>query len=205
MLMFRSVRILSLVTVAAALGNLPATSASTFDGIGAHTLTSSDVGITAAALATTVTCSRAVFEVFVASPFDARVTAATVDDCTSAGALLTITATNLPWTIIPVGDGLTIDGIHLVSHFTSGNAWTFSGNLAGATVNNATHTATWNNATGLVLTVLTGGTVDSATASTTIGGTFTGRPGQAGHNYLARNNRWRACPQSRTARTVTAT
>ena len=148
-------------------------SASTFDGIGTHTLTSSDIGFTAAALGTNVTCGRAVFHIDVVTPVDAKITGTTFDDCTSTGTVVTVTSINVSsWTVTPVGDGFTISGINLVNHFTSGNVVTLLGNLAGATVNNATHTVTWNNATGLTATVHSGGT-DVATASTTVGGTLT--------------------------------
>jgi hypothetical protein len=148
---FGLVRFLTLATVTAALGISSAASASTFDGIGPHTLTSSNIGFTAAApISGGWSCTTAVFEVDVVSVTDAKVTNATFGHCTGTGTptgtTATVTATGFPWTVIPVGDGFTISGINIVNHFEGaapGPDVTLEGSLVGAVVTNATHTATY--------------------------------------------------------------
>jgi hypothetical protein len=148
-------------------------SAATFDGVGAHTLTSSSLGFTAGApLNGGSDCASSVFQVNVpAGGASATVTGATFSGCVGTDALngipADVTATNFPWEITRtgVGTGL-IDGIHIVVNFTAAaTIVTLSGNLPVA-INNTTHTITFTNATGLTAT--SGG----ASASTVVNGDF---------------------------------
>jgi hypothetical protein len=161
MLIFRLVRILTLVTVGAALGISQAASAATFDGVGNHTLTSANLSFTSTGLGAGWSCTSSRLEVTVAAA-SARVTAVTFDSCTGtdglAGVGATLTATNLPWTVTPVGDAILIDGVHAVAHFPAvGLSLTLEGNLAGGTVANASHTVTYGSGLGLTMTASTGG------------------------------------------------
>ena len=173
MFVFRLVRILSLVAVAAALGISHTASASTFDGIGNHTLTSNNLSFTSAGLGAGWACSSSTWEVNVASTTVATVTSVAFSSCTGTDALAgvpsTLTVTNLPWRVTPVGDGIVIDGIHIVLHFPAvGLSLTLAGNLAGGTVNNPTHTVTYNNGTGLTATAIPG----PGSAPATVSGDF---------------------------------
>jgi hypothetical protein len=146
-------------------------SAATFDGVGNHTLTSSNLSFTSTGLGGGSICTSSVFEVAV-SAASARVTAATFSGCTGTDGLLgvpaTPTATNLPWTVTPVAGGIVIDGIHVVVHFPAASLnVTLSGSLLGGAVTNTTHTLTYTGGTGLLATASTGG---SATA--TVSGDF---------------------------------
>jgi hypothetical protein len=175
MLVFRLVRILSLVTVAAALGISHAAAAATFDGVGTHSLTSSNLSFTSAGLNGGSVCSSSVFTANVATGgATATVTGATFDGCTGtdglAGFPVTVTVTNLPWTFTRTGAGaFAIDGIHLVVdvRLILSLSFTYGGNLGSGTINNTTHTVTYNNATGLTATASTGGS-----ASATVSGDF---------------------------------
>jgi hypothetical protein len=169
MLGFRLVRILTLVTVTAAFGTSHAASASTFDGVGNHTLTSANLSFTSVGLGGGSICLLSIFEVNVASATSATVTNATFTGCNGTDGLAPFTAvptvTGLPWRVTPVGDGVTIDGIHIVVHFPgSGITVTLTGNLAGGAVNNATHTVTYAGGTGLFASA-NGGAENAATVS----------------------------------------
>jgi hypothetical protein len=180
MLVFRLVRFLTLATVTAALGISSASSASTFEGIGAHTLT--PTGIITFAFGSPLnggaSCTTAVFEVDVVNTLDAKVTNATFGHCTGTGILAgttaTVTSLSLPWTMTPVGDGFTISGINIVNHFEAaapGPDVTLEGSLVGATVNNTTNTVTYDGTSasggGLTATAL------GASAGSLVAGTFT--------------------------------
>ncbi len=172
MFVFRLVRILSLVTVAAALGISHTASASTFDGIGNHTLTSNNLSFTSAGLGFGWVCTSSTFELDVVSVTHATVTGASFTGCSgidgSVGVPAAVTATNFPWRVTPVGDGFTIDGIHAVLHLpAAGLDVTLGGNLAGGIIHNASHTITLNGATGLTATAIPGGS-----ASATVSGDF---------------------------------
>ncbi len=136
-------------------------SASTFDGIGRHTLTSNNLSFTSAGLGGGSICSSSTFELDVVSATHATVTGASFTGCNGidglAGVPATVTATNFPWRVTPVGDGFTIDGIHIVAHFPAAALdVTLAGNLPGA-IDNASHTITLNGATGLTATAIPGG------------------------------------------------
>jgi hypothetical protein len=162
MLVFRLVRILTLVMVTATLGASQVASAANFDGVGNHTLTSSNLGFSVPSLGWGMSCASSIFEVNVAATgATATVTAATFDGCVGTGLLSAPavgTATNFPWEITTSGvpGQFTIDGIHITFDFPSiGVSWTFEGNLEG-TYNNTTNTATFASSTGLTATTSLG-------------------------------------------------
>jgi hypothetical protein len=150
-------------------------SASTFEGIGAHTLTSAGISFSAGApLNAGASCTTAVFEVDVVNTLDAKVTNATFGHCTGTGILAgttaTVTSLSLPWTATPVGDGFTISGINIVNHFEGaapGPDVTLEGSLLGGTVTNATHTVTYagTSTSGGGLTVTALGSTAAATVA----------------------------------------
>ena len=149
-------------------------SAATFDGVGNHTLTSSNLTVTAGApLNAGTACSSSVVELNVATGgATAAATGATLTGCTGTGALAGMAAhvftTDFPWTVTRAGPGaFTIHGIHLLVIYTpSGVAETISGTIHAVTINNATHTVTFNNAVGLTATV------SGTTAPVSVSGDF---------------------------------
>lgn len=151
-------------------------SAVTFHGPGNHTLTSSNLSVTSAALGAGWSCTSSVLEVNVAAnTASASVTNATFTGCSGLDGLATVpatvTATNFPWTITRTAVGtIVIDGIHAVAHFPAATlSLTVSGNLAGGAVNNTTHTVTYAGGLGLTMTLVPahGGIDSSASAAVT--------------------------------------
>ena len=133
--------------------------AANFDGVGNHTLTSSNLSVTSAGLGAGTACTSSVLELNVAAGgATASVTGATFSGCTGTDALAGLPAhvftTAFPWTLTRAGPGaFTIHGIHLLVIYTpSGLAETISGTIHGVAINNATHTVTFNNAVGLTAT-----------------------------------------------------
>ena len=157
MLVFRLARFLIL----AALGIAHTASAVTFDGAGAHVLTSANLGFT-----TTIaggagsSCATSDFAVTVAAGgATASVTNATFTGCVGtlalAGATGHVTGTGFPWPITRTAAGtFVIDGVHVVATFTTPPpdvTVTLEGTLEGS-FNNTTNTATFANSPGLTAT-----------------------------------------------------
>lgn len=159
----------AVATVALALPSMA--SAADFDGVGNHTLTSSNLSFNAPAFGAGAACTSSVFELNVATGgASASFTGATSTGCTGTGALAGIAAhviyTGFPWTLTRSAPGVfTLHGVHVVAIYTAaGVILTLAGTLHGVQVNNATHTVTLNNATGLTATV------NGSTAAATVSG-----------------------------------
>jgi hypothetical protein len=168
MLVFRLVRILTLVMVTGALGVTHAASAATFDGVGNHTLTSSNLSFNWPALGAGWSCTSTIFEVNVpAGGATATLTGVTVSSCVGTGALAgvpaDVTVTNLPWEFTRTAAGtFDITGIHMTLNFTGVTNATLEGNLEGS-INNTTHTVTFANSPGLTLTSAIGNSPQTVT------------------------------------------
>jgi hypothetical protein len=173
MLVFRLVRIMT-VALMAALGLAHAASAANFDGVGQHTLTSSNLSFTSAGLGGGVSCTQSVFEVNVAAGgATATVTGATFDGCNGLDALspfvADVSASGFPWTITRTATGaFTIDGVRVTANVTGAFPVDFFGSLPG-TINNGTHVVTFAGS-GLTATATT---TPDQTAPATVSGTFT--------------------------------
>jgi hypothetical protein len=145
--------LLLFVVAVASMASASSASAATFDGVGQHTLTSSNLGFDVAAFGSGSSCASSVFEVNVpVGGATATVTGASFSGCVGTGLLAgaaDVTATNLPWEITTLGNPgeVIIDGIHITSNFTAaGVIVTLEGNLT-TPFNNATHTATYSGQT----------------------------------------------------------
>jgi hypothetical protein len=145
--------LLLFVVVVAAMASASSASAATFDGVGQHTLTSSNLGFNVAALGAGWSCASSVFEVNVpVGGATATVTGASFSGCVGTGVLAgaaDVAATNLPWEMTTLGNPgeVIIDGIHLAFNFTAAAVtFTLEGNLT-TPFNNATHTATYSGQT----------------------------------------------------------
>jgi hypothetical protein len=144
MIVVRLVRVLALVIAVSVVGGAPVARAASFDGVGQHTLTATNLGFDAASLGLTTTCTSTVYEVNVATGgATATVTGATFSGCTGAGTLAgaaDVVGSGFPWTITRTASGtFDIDGIHTTWSFTGvGLVLTFEGAIDGSW-NNTTH------------------------------------------------------------------
>jgi len=175
MLIFKFVRMLTAVAATAVVGVPQIASAATFDGLGAHTLTSLNLGLTAnlGGVLYGFSCTDSALALVVTNATTANVTGASFSHCTGAGAIAGVpfhmTGTGFPWRVTALASGtFAIDGIHVTQVFTLPSGpldETLEGSLEG-TINNTTHVATFANAEGLTAT---GGL---GTGAATVSGTF---------------------------------
>jgi hypothetical protein len=179
MLVFRLMRTVAVVVATAALGIAHTASAANFDGVGQHTLTSSNLSWTSAGLNDAgMRCTSSIFEVNVASGgATATVTNGSISGCAGTTGLFTglpadVSASGFPWTITRTAlNTFTIDGVRLVFNVTGSGNYDFTGALTGGTINCMTHVVTYTNAGDLTITATVG--PPDATAPATVSGTFT--------------------------------
>jgi hypothetical protein len=161
------------VVAVVSMASASSASATNFDGVGQHTLTSSNFAVSIPAFGGGWSCTSSTLEVNVAAGgATASVTGATFDGCAGtgsfAGSVIDVTVTNFPWGFTHLAPNtFEIDAEHMVTNFTaSGVTMTYEGSMEG-TINNTTHTATFANSPGLTETGALGN------AATTVSGTFT--------------------------------
>jgi hypothetical protein len=154
-------------------------SAANFDGVGQHTLTSSNLSFTSAGLNDAGTrCTSSIFEVNVASGgATATVTSASFSGCAGTTGPVTglpadVSASGFPWTITRTAlNTFTIDGVRVAANITGFGVVDLTGSLTGGVINCTTHVVTYTNAGDLTATATVG--PPDATAPATVSGTLT--------------------------------
>jgi len=143
--------LLLFVVAVASMASASSASAVTFDGVGQHTLTSSNLGFDQAGVGSS-SCAHTVFEVDVTGA-TATVTGVTFTGCVGTSGLLSgpanVSGLGFPWEITTLGVAgqVTIDDVTVTADFTSvGIPVKLEGPLV-TPFNNATHTATFTGQT----------------------------------------------------------
>jgi hypothetical protein len=169
--------LLLFVVALASVASASSASAATFDGVGQHTLTSSNLRFTTQ-IGFGTSCSSSVFEVNVpASGATATVTSATFSGCVGTGGLsgtADISASGFPWevTTLGVANTVTIDGVRVHANVTSSSTTIdLSGSLTNGVFNCTTHVLEYNNAGDLTATITT--PPPETTLPATVSGTLT--------------------------------